>query len=75
MGDHVYQVEDRECPGVALYPTYCLLNHACYNNTNYLKFKDLHLELRWVEGEGGGGSLLFHPVTNTGCPILLLGLC
>lgn len=33
-------------PGVALYPIYCLINHACYNNTNYVKFPDLHLELR-----------------------------
>ena len=32
--------------GVALYPIYCLLNHACYSNTNYVKFPDLHLELR-----------------------------
>lgn len=37
----------RDCPGVALYPIYCLFNHACYNNTNYVKFDtDLHLELR-----------------------------
>ena len=67
MGDHVYQVEDRECPGVALYPTYCLLNHACYNNTNYLKFKDLHLELRWVEGEGGV-VCYFTPLPIQGVP-------
>ncbi len=33
-------------PGVALYPIYCLINHACFNNTNYVKFPDLHLELR-----------------------------
>lgn len=37
---------DRGCPGVALYPVYCLINHACFNNTNYVKFPDLHLELR-----------------------------
>ena len=36
---------DRGCPGVALYPIYCLINHACFNNTNYVKFPDLHLEL------------------------------
>ena len=33
-------------PGVALYPVYCLINHACFNNTNYVKFPDLRLELR-----------------------------
>ena len=33
-------------PGVVIYPIYCLINHACYNNTNYVKFPDLHLELR-----------------------------
>lgn len=33
-------------PGVALYPIYCLINHACINNTNYVKYPDLHLELR-----------------------------
>ena len=32
--------------GVALYPIYCLINHACYNNTNYVKFPDYHLEVR-----------------------------
>ena len=32
--------------GVALYPIYCLINHSCYNNTNYVKFPDHHLELR-----------------------------
>ena len=25
---------------------YCLINHACFNNTNYVKFPDLRLELR-----------------------------
>ena len=34
------------CSGVALYPIYCLINHACVNNTNYVKFPDYHLELR-----------------------------
>ena len=33
-------------PGVVLYPVYCLINHACYNNTNYVKCEDLHLQLR-----------------------------
>jgi hypothetical protein len=37
---------DRGIPGVVIYPIYCLINHACYNNTNYVKFPDLHLELR-----------------------------
>ncbi len=37
---------DRGVPGVALYPIYCLINHACFTNTNYVKFPDLHLELR-----------------------------
>ena len=32
--------------GVGLYPIYCLLNHSCYSNTNYVKFPDYHLELR-----------------------------
>ena len=32
--------------GVALYPIYCLINHACYNNTNYVKFPDYRLEVR-----------------------------
>ena len=32
--------------GVALYPIYCLINHSCFSNTNYVKFPDLHLELR-----------------------------
>ena len=32
--------------GVALYPIYCLINHACYNNTNYVKYPDYHLEVR-----------------------------
>ena len=32
--------------GVALYPIYCLLNHSCCSNTNYVKFPDYHLELR-----------------------------
>ena len=32
--------------GVALYPIYCLINHACYNNSNYVKFPDHHLEVR-----------------------------
>ena len=36
----------RESPGVALYPIYCLINHACYNNTNYVKQQDLTLHLR-----------------------------
>nr|XP_040576237.1 uncharacterized protein LOC121125168 [Lepeophtheirus salmonis] len=27
---------ERGCPGVALYPVYCLINHACFNNTNYI---------------------------------------
>ena len=31
---------------MALYPVYCLINHACFNNTNYVKFPDLRLELR-----------------------------
>ena len=38
--------KENGCPGVALYPIYCLINHACLNNTNYVKFPDLHLELR-----------------------------
>ena len=25
---------------------HCLINHSCYSNTNYVKFPDLHLELR-----------------------------
>merc|ERR1719370_494392 len=33
-------------PGVVLYPAYCLINHACSNNTNYQKLPDLRLELR-----------------------------
>jgi len=33
-------------PGVVLYPTYCLINHACSNNTNYQKSPSLTLELR-----------------------------
>jgi len=33
-------------PGVVLYPVYCLINSACYNNTNYIKCGDLHLQLR-----------------------------
>ena len=37
---------DKGIPGVVIYPIYCLINHACYNNTNYVKFPDLHLELR-----------------------------
>ncbi|XP_040575619.1 SET domain-containing protein SmydA-8 isoform X1 [Lepeophtheirus salmonis] len=37
---------EKGCPGVALYPVYCLINHACFNNTNYVKFPDFHLELR-----------------------------
>ena len=32
--------------GVALYPIYCLFNHSCCSNTNYVKFPDYHLELR-----------------------------
>ena len=32
--------------GVALYPIYCLINHACINNTNYVKYPDYHLEVR-----------------------------
>ena len=36
----------RQSPGVVLYPIYCLINHACYNNTNYVKCDDLHLQLR-----------------------------
>jgi hypothetical protein len=42
------QADGRDSGGVALYPTYCLLNHACYNNTNYIKYPDLHLELRFT---------------------------
>ena len=37
---------DKGIQGVALYPIYCLINHSCYSNTNYVKFPDLHLELR-----------------------------
>ena len=37
---------EKGVPGVALYPIYCLLNHSCYSNTNYVKFPDYHLELR-----------------------------
>jgi hypothetical protein len=37
---------EKGIPGVVIYPIYCLINHACYNNTNYVKFPDLHLELR-----------------------------
>ena len=33
-------------PGVVLYPIYCLINHACYNNTNYVKQENLQLQLR-----------------------------
>ena len=36
----------KENPGVVLYPTYCLINHACSNNTNYQKYSDHHIELR-----------------------------
>ena len=37
---------DKGIQGVALYPIYCLINHSCFSNTNYVKFPDLHLELR-----------------------------
>ena len=37
---------DKGIAGVALYPIYCLLNHSCCSNTNYVKFPDYHLELR-----------------------------
>ena len=36
----------RQNPGVALYPVYCLINSACYSNTNYIKTADLELQLR-----------------------------
>ena len=36
----------KQNPGVVLYPIYCLINHACYNNTNYIKTEDLTLQLR-----------------------------
>jgi len=36
----------RDNPGVVLYPVYCLINHACYNNTNYVKHADHSLSLR-----------------------------
>ena len=38
----------RDNPGVVLYPVYCLINHACYNNTNYVKHTDHSLSLRLV---------------------------
>jgi hypothetical protein len=34
---------DRGIPGVVIYPVYCLINHACYNNTNYVKFPGMEL--------------------------------
>ena len=37
---------ERGIAGVALYPIYCLFNHSCCSNTNYVKFPDYHLELR-----------------------------
>ena len=37
---------ERGIAGVALYPIYCLFNHSCTCNTNYVKFPDYHLELR-----------------------------
>ena len=45
-GQHGQGRDHEGTPGVALYPIYCLINHACLNNTNYVKFPDLHLELR-----------------------------
>ena len=45
-GMKLEQVDLVSAPGVVLYPVYCLINHACYNNTNYVKCEDLHLQLR-----------------------------
>ena len=55
----------RGCPGVALYPVYCLINHACFNNTNYVKFPDLHLELRSQLPIQKGEEILTRYISST----------
>jgi hypothetical protein len=57
--------QSRDCPGVALYPIYCLLNHACENNTNYVKYKDFHLELRSQKLIKKGEEITTRYVTST----------
>jgi len=64
-GMKLEQVGARECPGVALYPIYCLINHACYNNTNYVKFTDLHLELRAQTPIKAGEEITTRYVSST----------
>ena len=53
--------------GVALYPVYCLINHSCYNNTNYVKFPDHHLELR-SQLPIKKGEQIFTRFGQTHCP-------
>ncbi|XP_023334833.1 uncharacterized protein LOC111706243 [Eurytemora carolleeae] len=64
-GMKLEQVGSCECAGVALYPIYCLLNHACYNNTNYTKYPDLHLELRAQTGIKAGEEITTRYVSST----------
>ncbi|XP_059082418.1 SET domain-containing protein SmydA-8-like isoform X1 [Tigriopus californicus] len=52
-------------PGVALYPIYCLINHACINNTNYVKYPDLHLELRSQLPIKKGTEILTRYISST----------
>jgi len=55
----------REAPGVVLYPIYCLINSACYNNTNYVKHSDLHLHLRAQVAIKAGEEITTRYVSST----------
>eukprot|EP00095_Tigriopus_kingsejongensis_P012445 maker-scaffold89_size390429-snap-gene-0.18 protein:Tk12445 transcript:maker-scaffold89_size390429-snap-gene-0.18-mRNA-1 annotation:"protein isoform b-like" len=52
-------------PGVALYPIYSLINHACSNNTNYVKYSDRHMELRSQVAIGKGQEIFTRYISST----------